>query len=135
MATFSELIPGCKTSPHRSIRWTPTCGCSDLPCDGILEIHDCKRVRKYFVTEFLPDCGFPGRAFRFDKADGTEFYNCLINQNGQDHICDCAAGIYGRVRECCHVASVWAVIGNGWLDDPRNDPRLAKSLSLEEAPF
>jgi hypothetical protein len=140
VATYTEVLCGCKTSAHRSIRWTP-CQCQqsghDAGCDGLLEIHDRKCVRSYAVSEFLTDSGWEGRAFRLTKADGA-VYDVLIHRNGQDHICDCAAGCYHRVAECCHVAALRALMVNGWLDDPRNDPRPSEwpyPEQMEAPPF
>lgn len=73
------------------------------------------RRRVYAVTEFVPDAGWDGRAFRGAKADGSDTYSVFIARNGQDQTCDCAAGTYGRVRECCHVAALTAVLANDWL--------------------
>lgn len=118
MKVYTEVIDAAKTTGARAIRWTPARG--HYGSDGELEISDRKKVRTYSVTEF-PATG--GRGFRCAKADLSDGYNVLIAPNERYHTCDCAAGCYGKVRQCCHVAALVAVIANGWLPDPKCDPR------------
>ncbi|MBX9585310.1 MAG: hypothetical protein K2X87_33810 [Gemmataceae bacterium] len=54
--------------------------------------------------------------------------------NRSSDSCSCAAGTYRRVRECCHVAALRALLLNGRLDDPRADPRPAPKLP-DDVPF
>jgi hypothetical protein len=136
MAVYTDRIPDCKSTGERTIHWQRGCQCERH--DGTLEIEDRKTSRTYRVTEFLPDAGWDGRAFEVVKADGTDTYHVLINRNGQDHDCSCAAGIYRRVAQCCHVAAMLAVLQNGWLEDPRDDPRPSPwpyPEQVGEAPF
>src|SRR4051812_41443436 len=118
MTTFSELLPACKTSSHRGIRWTPN-ESDELPHDGVLEIMDAKKVRTYLVCEIVPGpkSHVCGRAFRLVKTDGVT-YDAVLHADGS-HTCDCAAGCYEKVPVCCHVLAMRAIIENGWLTDPR----------------
>ena len=60
------------------------------------------------------------------KSDYIETYSVFICA-GKRHSCDCAAGTYGKVRECCHLQAVRKLLANGWLSDPRCEPREAGS--------
>lgn len=123
MTSVANKMPGCKSSPERTVNYEFTGGAAD----GVMTItsrasYGGHVVTIYAVTEFLPDSGFDGRAFRVVKQDG-EVYSVFVARNGQDHSCDCKAGTYGRVKECRHVAALRALIRAGRLDDPRDDPR------------
>ena len=119
MEVYTTKIECGKTTGERSIRWE-----SGVPYgwDGTLEIHDPKQVRVYRVGEFVPDREYDGRAFMVAKQDESDVYNVFVARNGQDHSCTCAAGTFGRVRRCCHVAALLAVIRNGWLEDLADYP-------------
>lgn len=124
MEVYSDVIADCKAG-KRAIRWVPAAG--SYLSDGLLEIHDKKAVRAYSVTEFLPEAGWDGRAFQVAKADGSDGYTVFICRDARGHTCDCAAGTYRKVNQCCHVAALAAVVANGWLPDPKCDPREAGS--------
>lgn len=121
MKVYSEVIDCGKTTGPRAVRWCPAKG--HYGADGQLEIHDKKAVRVYSVTEFLPEHGWDGRAFQVEKEDCSDRYTVFICRDPRGHTCDCAAGTYGKVKQCCHVAALVALIGNGWLPDPKCDPR------------
>lgn len=135
MGSVCCALPGSKTSPDRSIRWTPS-GAAPVAHDGVLAVTDRKGTTEYAVTEFLPDAGWDGRAFQVAKLDGSEGYSVFLARNGQDHTCDCAAGTYRRVAECRHVAALVTLLRDGHLDDPRADPRPAEPVTDgAELPF
>jgi hypothetical protein len=108
MATLSEVIGGCKTSPNRAIRWTP-CGCG-----GKLEIHCSRAVTTYTVREFKTN--WLGRAFRVTKGNG-EAYNVFAANDRRYSTCDCAGFAYGRGKPCRHLEAVYALLSNRWLDE------------------
>ncbi len=126
--TYTEVISPSKIGA-RSIRWTPQ---HVGPVDGILEVHDRKEVRRYAVGELDPAFGIDGRAFRLVKAGGEELYHTFI-ANSQDAHCDCAGFTYRGA--CCHVEAMRAVLANGWLEDPRADPRADEWPADAERPF
>lgn len=125
MPTFIEALPASKTHEHRGIRWTP-CEGHSCACSGRLQIIQGKRGQDsatYLLTEFPPDAGFgDGRAFRLDKADGSEGYNLFVAANPQDCLCDCAGFAYGRGRPCKHVTALRALLENNWLPHPGANP-------------
>ena len=125
MPVYTDSIGASKTGGERRIEWNPVDG--HYGCDGLLRISDKKGTRAYAVTEFLPKGDFIGRAFRLVKSDYSETYSVFVCTARKRHSCDCAAGTYGKVRECCHLQAVLKLIGNGWVPDPRCDPREAGS--------
>lgn len=120
MVTLSEVIPGCKTSPNRSITWTAhpiEAGCA---CEGTVTIRCSRMVSVYDVTEFLTK--WSGRAFQLVKAGGEEAYNVFVARDGRNHECDCAGFAYGRGKPCRHIEAMKAVIKNGWMPHPCERP-------------
>lgn len=117
MATMTEIIDGCKSSPRRTVRWTPATD-PDGHAAGLLEVHAAGRATRYAVVELVAGKGFAplgGRAFRLEKDTGEVYDVFLPAAAHEHHTCDCAAGCYGKVAECRHVAAVKAVLANGWL--------------------
>jgi hypothetical protein len=53
------------------------------------------------------------------KEDGVA-YECVVGRTS--HSCTCAAGCFGKVAECCHVAGLKALIENRWLPHPQSRP-------------
>jgi hypothetical protein len=126
MSTMTELIPPCKTSLRRSIRWTPGTDPAD-PAAGSLEVWDGPtgkpRCRHYRVVELVPGRGFAGRdcrCFALTKPDGT-VYHATVERDR--HSCDCRWGCSGNPPACCHVEALLALVENRWLPDPQADPR------------
>src|SRR4051812_30625061 len=115
MPEYTELLPASKSSKHSGIRWTPAEGDYN-PVAGTLVI-DTDRARvEYLVTEFVP--GWDGRAFVLEKIGaGTdkeaENYACFVARNGQDRSCECKGFL--RTGGCKHLASLAALLANGWL--------------------
>lgn len=123
MQVYTDLLPATKSSPNAAFDWTPAdpdapVAPGELPAAGTVRIK-CKRAYCcYVVTEF--PCGWDGRAFGLGKADGDtgtdreeSGYDVFIGRNGQDKLCGCKG--FTRHGHCKHVATVEALIANGWL--------------------
>ncbi len=133
--TFTEILPAQKRSQHNAIQWTPGTGRGT----GILVIHVLRASTTYNVTEF----GTPwdGRAFHLVKVgavtDGEkDSYDVYCSLTGQDHQCSCTGFAYGHGKPCKHVLSVQALIGNGWVEQTREDvSNPDQDVSTTELPF
>lgn len=96
-----------------------------------------KRAAEYTVSEFTPDAGWDGRAFRMHKADGSDVYTLLIGPGGSH--CDCAGSTYGgaaranfrayldgggqtKTLGCKHLDCCYRLLATGWLDLPESVP-------------
>lgn len=115
MTTFTDSIQGCKTSPTRTIWWTPHPAEAGCPCEGILEVESKQGTTAYRVTEFWTS--WDGRAFTLDKEEG-ETYFAFVAANGTDHRCDCPGHTYGHGQPCRHLLALRVVLANGWLPHP-----------------
>jgi hypothetical protein len=106
MATLTEVIDGCKTSPNRAIRWTA------CQCGGKLEICTKQGVTEYSIRPIPTQ--WNGVALRFSKPDG-EAYSTFLGDNPRDDQCDCAGFCYGRGKRCRHLEAAHALKANRWL--------------------
>ena len=127
MTTYTEVLPGTKTSPHRAVTWTP-CGCG---C-GVLTVSDRRTHTRYAVCEVAVGKGFSGRAFRLTKAGGAEHYTARVGGHESDHDCDCPGHAYGRGKACKHVAAVRALLANDWLDEREGVADLAAEVEAKD---
>lgn len=111
MTSFLETLPPCKSSKHRAVRWTPHPACAGCPCSGHMEIGTTRGLTRYNVIEFPTT--WDGRAFRVEKADGSEVYDVFVPRDHGFERCDCMG--FERYDHCKHTAALRAVLANGWL--------------------
>lgn len=98
MPTFTEVLPGSKTSPNRAMKWTPACAGV-----GTLELTDKRSHVRYAVA------AQPFGGVRMTKADGETY---VVTAG----TCDCAGYTFGRGKLCKHIEAVHAMLANRWLE-------------------
>lgn len=98
MPTFTEVLPGSKSNPHRALKYTPAC-----KGVGVLELTD-KRSHTRYALAVQPFGGV-----RLTKAGGAETY--VVSPAA----CECAAHTL-RGSRCKHIVAVEALMANRWLD-------------------
>lgn len=126
-----EVLPPTAAGKRRGLTWalvTDRVG----EAGGILVVSQegQREPRHYLVTEHAP-CGFDGRVFECRKLGCGVSYTVAIGRNGQDHICDCEAGCYGRVGACVHVLALKAVLANDWFPHPQDVAVLGEPTAAE----
>jgi predicted nucleic acid-binding Zn finger protein len=98
--TFTEVLPGSKTNPHRAMKYSPVCSTA-----GILELTDRVSHVRYAVDRL------PYGGFRLTKQGGEENYVVT------PATCECRGFIFGRGQLCKHALAVHAILANGWMDE------------------
>lgn len=132
---YTESLPDGADGRKRGIRWVPLG--DGYACDGAMTVTESGRGkdRHYLVMETVCDRGFEGRGFAVRRTGTVEPYFCFVAHAGHDH-CSCAHGTY-RPNDgpCVHVLGVRAVLENGWLPDPHDNPLFGNPVNPEDAPF
>ena len=73
---YTEALGPSRTHRHRTLKWTPAgcgCGVAELILGSVSSVY---RVRE-FATRWA------GRAFRFEKADGSDTRDVFLSADGR----------------------------------------------------
>jgi hypothetical protein len=138
MSTYSEILPPSKSSPHAGLDWTP----GDHPGCGELHIKTARCHCRYRVTETATDPRYAdGRAWRLEKlsagsdCEASDYFVFVSRRHPSADSCECRGFL--RWGSCKHIASIRALLENGWLDmSPVNpDADVGRGVEPDDVPF
>jgi hypothetical protein len=115
---YEEVLAPTSDGRRRALRWHP-CGGALAACDGLMCV-DVEKAgrRRYAVTEVPEVSRDEGRAFWCRQLGSPAAYEVIISHRGAGlDRCDCEAR-----GECVHKLGLRAVLSNGWIKDPFDNP-------------